>query len=180
MAREAEADEAARRARCRRARAARKYRPAQIELLLVAEAPPGVKPGEPERYFYFEDVEKHDDLFRYVVRGVLGDEPTRRGKKELLSKLRDEGVHLIDLKRDPLDGSALAGHVPDLVRSCKRLKPKRIILIKTNVYDLAFSALREAGLPVVDERIPFPGSGQQKRFEKAFARAVKKVEKHGR
>lgn len=60
-----------RRARRRRERAARKYQPTQVQFLLVAEAPPGVKPGEPERYFYFE-VGKHDDLFRYVVRGVFG------------------------------------------------------------------------------------------------------------
>lgn len=140
----------------------------------MAEAPPGVKPGEPERYFYFEDVGKHDDLFRYVVRGVLGDEPTRSDKKELLSKLRDHGVFLIDLKRDPIDESSLDECVPDLVRRCKRLNPDRIILIKTNVYDVAFSALREANLPVVNERIPFPGSGQQKRFEEAFASALKK------
>jgi hypothetical protein len=40
-----------------------------------------------------------------------------------------------------------------------------VILIKATVYDVAFYALREARLPVVDERVPFPGSGQQKRFE---------------
>jgi hypothetical protein len=140
----------------------------------VAEAPPGFKPEEPERYFYFEDVGKHDDLFRYVVRGVLGDEPSRSGKKHPLSKLREDGVFLIDLKRDPADESSLDTCVPDLVRRCKRLNPDRIILIKTNIYDVAFSALREANLPVADERIPFPGSGQQSKFEKAFERALKK------
>jgi hypothetical protein len=147
----------------------------------VAEAPPGGKPGERERYFYLEDVRKHDDLFRSVVRGVLGDEPSRVGKKELLSRLRDEGVFLIDLKRDPLDGSALRGYVPDLLRRCKALSPRKIILIDVDVYDVAYLDMREAGLPIVDERIPFPGSGQQKRFKEAFARALKKkVQKPGR
>ena len=42
------------------------------------------------------------------------------------------------------------------------------------VYDVAFSALKEAGLPVIDERIPFPGSGRQKDFEVAFSRALSK------
>lgn len=83
-------------------------------------------------------------------------------------------MFLIDLKRDPVDATSLEMCVPDLVRRCKRLNPDRIILIKTNVYDVAFSALRDANLPVVDERIPFPGSGQQKKFEKAFASALKK------
>lgn len=98
----------------------------------------------------------------------------RSGKKDLLSKLRDDGVFLIDLKRDPVDESSLDECVPDLVRRCKRLHPDRIILIKANVYDVAFSALGEANLPVVNERIPFPCSGQQKRFEKVFASALKK------
>lgn len=163
-----------RRARRRRERAARRYRPAQVKLLLVAEAPPGVKPGEPERYFYFEDVGKHDDLFRYVIRVVLGEDPTRSGKKDLLSKLRDDGVFLIDLKRDPIDESSLDGYVPDLVRRCKHLYPRKIILIDVDVYDVAYLDLREAGLPVVNERIPFPGRGQQKRFEKGLKRALKK------
>lgn len=88
-------------------------------------------------------------------------------------------MFLIDLKRDPVDESSLDESVPDLVRRCKRLNPDRIILIKTNVYDIAFSALREANLPVVNERIPFPGSGQQKRFEKAFASALKKEAEGG-
>jgi hypothetical protein len=34
-------------------------------------------------------------------------------------------------------------------------------------------ATRRAGLPVIDRRIPFPGSGQQQRFEAEFAVALK-------
>jgi hypothetical protein len=45
-------------------------------------------------------------------------------------------------------------------------------LIKANVFDIAFATLRAAGLPVVPVRIPFPGSGQQKRFREAFAAAL--------
>src|SRR5205085_734267 len=43
-------------ARRRRDRAARKYQPASVELLLVAEAPPSAF----DRYFYFEDVATQD------------------------------------------------------------------------------------------------------------------------
>ena len=34
--------------------------------------------------------------------------------------------------------------------------------------DYAFAALRDGNFPVVDERVPFPGSGQQRRFETAL------------
>ena len=159
------------RARRRRERAARKHRPEDIKLLLVAEAPPAAL----DRYFYFEDVPHQDSLFRYVARFILTTEPTRANKAELLARLRDRGVFLIDLKRDPVEGKSLALEVPDLVRRIRRLDPcKIIIIIKDSVYHLVHQPLAEAGLPVVDERVPFPGSGQQRRFELAFARALRR------
>lgn len=35
--------------------------------------------------------------------------------------------------------------------------------------------LRAAGLDVADERVPFPGSGQQRRFIDGMARALRAV-----
>lgn len=166
-ARKAEQTDAGR-ARRRRASAARKYRPEHIQLLLIAEAPPSAL----DRYFYFDDVREQDALFRYVARAILHAEPTRENKPRLLDALRNRGVFLIDLKLDPVDGAHLADEVPDLVRRSKRLNPDKVVLIKASVYDLAFRAMAESGLPVVDERIPFPGSGQQRSFEAAFARAL--------
>jgi hypothetical protein len=139
-----------------------------VKLLLVAEAPPSAL----DRYFYFEDVREQDSLFRYVVRGVLGVEPTRQDKGELLNRLRDKGVFLIDLSPEPLSTVPLSDFVSDLVTRVTAISPEKVILIKATVYDAAFEALRDACLPVVNERVPFPGSGQQKRFEAAFARAL--------
>ena len=152
----------------RRSRAAHKYQPAKVQLLLIAEAPP----SDHSRYFYFDNVTRHDSLFRYVARVLLGEEPTRSNKSQLLGTLKENGVYLIDLKLDPIDASPLRDHVPGLVVRCKGLKPEKIILIKATVYDNAFHPLRDAGLPIVDERIPFPGSGQQRRFTDAFKRAL--------
>jgi len=154
--------------RKRREQAAARYRPERVDLLLVAEAPP----GSLDRYFYFEDVREQDALFRYVARGVLGEQPTRENKRELLVKVKEQGVFLIDLKTDPVDGSPLGQYVPDLIARCRELNPRVIILIKATVYDAAYWPLKKAGLPVIDERIPFPGSGQQKNLEKTFSRAL--------
>jgi hypothetical protein len=84
----------------RRAEAAKKYRPGRIRLMLVAEAPP----VDEARYFYYEDVQEHDSLFRYVVRGILGVEPTRANKSKLLEVLKQAGVCL----RGPMDNKAIA------------------------------------------------------------------------
>lgn len=156
-------------ARRARQEAAGRFRPDPVDLLIVAEAPPSAL----DRYFYFEDVKEQDALFRYVARGVLGVEPTRRNKAELLAKLKARGVFLIDLKTEPVDGTPLADSVPELIERCRALAPRWIILVKATVYDAAHSPMKRAGLPVVDERIPFPGSGQQRRFEEAFSRALR-------
>jgi hypothetical protein len=125
-----------------------------------------------DRYFYFEDVAEQDSLFRYVVHGLFGIVPARYEKREWLRRLRDAGVVLTDASEDPRGASSLATHVQECVQRCRALAPERIVLIKATVYDAMFGALRRAGLPVVDRRIPFPGSGQQTRFEAAFAEAL--------
>lgn len=135
----------------------------------MAEAPP----SDLDRYFYFEDVTEHDSLFRYVARELLGAEPTRVGKSILLRRLQEKGVFLIDLSPEPIaKGDSLLPFVPECVQRCSDIAPRRIILIKATVYDAAYSALAGAGLPVINERIPFPGSGQQKNFQAAFRRAL--------
>jgi hypothetical protein len=92
-------DHSGRAARRRRERAARKYQPGAVKLLLVAEAPPSAL----DRYFYFGDVTTQDSLFRYVARAILRTEPMRSNKAELLARLRERGVFLIDLKLEPVD-----------------------------------------------------------------------------
>jgi hypothetical protein len=155
----------------RRTAAARKYRPAHVNLLLVAEAPPCT----PDRYFYFEDVDRHDWLFRYVWEGLMGCKPDRSQKAEHLASLRDAGVFMIDLHEEKISQPSLADlrpKVPGLLERCRAIKAQHIALIKWSVYDAAFEPLVAAGLPVIDERIPFPASGQQKKFLAAFRRAV--------
>lgn len=157
------------RARDRRYRWARRFRPAEIDLLLVAEAPPGTF----ERYFYFPDVESHDSLFRECARAILPREPTRENKAELLGQLRDRGVFLIDACLDALDGP-LRIDTGRLVARIRRLKPRRIIIVKAAVFDRAYAAFVDAGLPVINARVPFPGSGQQLRFREEMRRALRR------
>jgi hypothetical protein len=164
-------DAHARNARERRAQAAAKYRPTRISTLLIAEAPPSAA----ERYFYFEDVQTDDSLFRVVTRAFLGATPGGDRKDVALASLRDAGVFLIDLCEDPVDDTPLSAHVQVLLRRVQNLAPDRVILIKVTVYDAAYGTLLEAGLPVVDERIPFPGSGGQLLFREAFVRAMSKA-----
>jgi len=125
-------------ARQRRRAAASRYRPAVIDTLLVAEAPPSAL----DRYFYFEDVDVHDSLFRHIVQAVLGERPTR-DKAPYLDELKQRGWFLIDMSEDPLrDRAVLRLLVPDLVARCQELSPRRIVLIGAGVFDLVLPAAR--------------------------------------
>lgn len=153
----------------RRAAAAARYQPAMVDLLLVAEAHPPARTDTSTS----EEVKEHDALFGETVRALLGEEPSRK-KHAQLAELKRKGVFLIDLKPDPVSGphEDLSPYVPDLVARAQALRPSRVILIKANVFDLAFWPLRRAGLPVVQERIPFPGSGHQRRFRERMQAAL--------
>ena len=108
-----------------------------------------------------------------MARSLLGVEPTRENKAELLAQLQQQGTFLIDLKPDPVDSTPLNSYVPKLIHRVQGLGPERIVLIKATVYDAAYAALATAGLPVSSVRVPFPGSGQQTNFSRAFAHAVR-------
>jgi hypothetical protein len=155
----------------RRRAAADRYRPQRVRLLLVAHAPP----HNTERYFYYEDVREKDDLFRYVVAGLFGVKPERADKRTWLGRLSESGVYLIDLIEHPCDRSELVDHIPGLIERAKALRPDHVVLIKTDVFDSAFSGLVDAGLPVVRARLPFPTSGRQRQFEQGFAAALVRI-----
>jgi hypothetical protein len=152
-------------ARRRRAAAAARYRPGTVDTLVVVEGPPQAL----DRYFYFEHVTVHDALFRYLVEVAVGERPDR-DKAPWLDEFCASGWFVLDLSEDPFtERSGLPALVPLLVTRCRRLAPRRIILVGAVVYDLAFATLRDAGLPVVDARLPYPGNGQQRRFMDGIA-----------
>ena len=157
--------------------AADRFRPDRTRLLLIAEAPP----CDTDRYFYFPDVDRHDWLFRYVWEGLTGAKPDRADKPQHLAALQAAGVFLIDLHEANIaqpKRADLTPHIPALIERCRALKPERIILIKSIVHDAAYQPLKAAGLPVIDARIPFPASGQQKKFLELFRAAIGKTTFH--
>jgi hypothetical protein len=65
--------------------------------------------------------------------------------------------------------------LPSLLARLKEVvdRETRIILIKANVYDHCYPVLKAQGYEVSNERIPFPGSGQQAVFREKFQKALK-------
>lgn len=162
------------------ASARNKYKPSQVSVLFVAEAPP----DSLDRYFYFEDVKKHDSLFLEII-GVLYPGLKARYlasgrdtvlKQELLEHLKADGFWLLDLSEVPLSVSAntLERCVPSLLERLEKYITKQtpIILVKANIYDLCYPTLQAQGYKVSSERLPFPGSGQQRVFREKFRKVI--------
>jgi len=166
--------------KARYTRAQNKYKPARIRVLLLAEAPP----CSLERYFYFEDVPTQDSLFLEIM-GVLYPDGKKRYlasgrdaelKEELLQTFKEDGYWLMDVSEIPtsLTKESLQSFIPDLLgrlqKHIERSTP--IILIKASVYDACYEALKAEGYNVSRERLPFPGSGQQKVFREKFSQVL--------
>jgi hypothetical protein len=162
-------------------RARNKFKPPQIKTLLVAEAPP----CSLDRYFYFEDVPTQDSLFLEVMGVLYPDQKVRylvSGrdpdlKRELLESFKEDGYWLMDLSEIPtsLLNDPIGGCVPSLLKRMEKdiESNTQIVLIKANVYDTCYEPLISNGYKVHNERIPFPGSGQQRVFREKFLKVIR-------
>jgi predicted ATPase len=158
-----------------------KYKPEIIKYLLIAEAPP----DNLVRFFYYEDVHKHDQLFLGVAQVLypdLKEEFLSSGrdkeiKKQILQKFSDDGFYLLDFSELPLSlhSKPLKSQLSKLITklSSEINVDTKIILISTSVYDLAYSKLYLYGFAnIVNVRIPFPGQSWQNKFNLEFKRAL--------
>ena len=105
-------------------------------------------------------------------------------KKQMLENFQSKGYYLMDLSSVPAGIEMPESHMDEFLSELKQLetdghidKETPIILIKANVYDCLYWRLIGEGYNVVNERIPFPSSGQQKNFAVKFRRAIESVNK---
>jgi len=151
----------------RRDQAADKFRPKRIHLLLVGNAP-----AEEERWFYSTSPEALDPRFAQVCEVIFENAPD--GTPEvLLKELRRRGVFYVDLKPDgPRSGESLAPYVGPFLINLGTLGPEKIIILEPEAYDAAFSRMSEAGLPVVDVRVPNLDPESPESFRQKLRQAI--------
>jgi hypothetical protein len=165
-----------------------RWKPEHVRLLLIAESAPDDGGDLANRRFFYDDnLTGKDGLFREVVRALYGNPTLTSGpnaKRRWLEKLKADGVYLIDLAPVPVNNhspseraAALQRNIKATVSHASELKPDGVVLVKQNVFDLLERPIRATGLPLLhDDFIPFPGSGQQKRFRERFAEALARQE----
>lgn len=158
-----------------------KYKPEKVKYLLIAEAPP----DSIERFFYYPDVRQHDHLFLGIAEAIypnlkvefLKSGRSKELKKEILTKFQNAGIYLLDLSELPLSKlkRPLIKQLPTLLKKMETTvdRDTKIILIKANVFDIAYGSLNQIYTDqVVNTRLPFPGQGWQKDFQLKFRKAL--------
>lgn len=164
-----------------------RWKPEHVRLLLIAESAPDDGGDIANRRFFYDDnLTRHDGLFREVVKALFAVDELKSGpdaKRPWLERLRDAGVYLTDLAPSPVNYSSpserdaiLAKNIEAAVDRILELGPDGVVLVKKNVFEHLQGPLLAAGQPLLhDEFIPFPGSGQQKRFRERFLAAAKRL-----
>ncbi len=157
-----------------------KYRPEEVKLIFLAEAPP-CKEGH---FFYFEDVPRGDSLFLHIIRAVFPDlesiptKELRSRKEELLFRFSEAGYFLEDSvavsipKGTKNKEKVVLEHQADLIRRIQQYKETAsFVLLSSSVFKSNYQALKNEGFKILNDfMIPFPGSGQQGKFKEGIAK----------
>ncbi|MCY4315371.1 MAG: hypothetical protein OXC66_04555, partial [Roseovarius sp.] len=107
----------------------------------------------------------------------FGETPRERQRKHAwLKRFQRDGCKLIDAVKDPFSKgtsekaklAVLRAQANALISEVRSFRPRQVVLIKVTVYDALYEPLRQVGIPVVNARLPFPGSGRQNEFYKDF------------
>lgn len=167
----------------------RQYQPSQINWLFIAESPPPRAGVNSSRHFYRADYHGPEDrLFAGTVRALyqeaseLPEPEITKDKEQWLRRMQQDGVYMIEAleesqvhevtKHDRQE--RIAAVLPRLVERVRELAgpQTKIILIKSNVFEVAAGPLREAGFTVLNhELVDYPGRFNQ-RAHKAKVREL--------
>jgi len=171
----------------------KQYRPKHIKLLLIAESPPPNADIESSRHFYRTDRIRTDDrLFTNTMRAFypeITDTPEaelERDKEKWLRTFQRDGRYMIEALEESQRHEVtkkqrqvrIEDHVPRLIARVRELaEPNtKIILIKSNVFEVAAEPLRQAGLHVLNtELVDYPGHFNQHAYRQKLAKLASAV-----
>jgi hypothetical protein len=155
----------------------RRYQPAHIELIIIAESPP-----DSGKYFYNPEGSRSEVLFREMMK-LLNE--TCSSKDEGLRAFQRAGRILVDATYEPVnDGrkesernKTILRDYSLLVADLLGLTPDRsvpVVLIKANVCELLEARLKADGFNVLNHGIrpPFP-TYQPDKFREDFNRILR-------
>lgn len=169
------------------------YKPDHIKLLLIAESQPPASTIQSSRHFYRSDtVRKDDRLFTNTIRALYPEtsdmlEADLEKDKELwLRKLQSSGVYMIESLETSLAHEVtkkqrqalIREHLSSLIERVSLLvsPDTGVVLIKSNVFDVAADPLRLAGFTVLNTAlVDYPGRFNQRDYREKLATLAKKA-----
>lgn len=160
----------------------RHFRPAIIHLLLIAESPPPAASIQSSRHFYRYDQIRHDDrLFTNTIRALYPElehateAALEADKQQLLERFKRSGGYMIEALDESQPHEATKKQrqerirlsLPTLIGKVRSLaSPEtKIVLIKSNVFDVALEPIRDAGFTVLNTKlVDYPGQFNQSAY----------------
>jgi hypothetical protein len=167
------------------------YKPGKIKVLLIAESPPPMDAStQSSRHFYRSEIVRRDDrLFVNTIK-ALYPEATAKTETELeqeketwLKRFQADGYYMIEALEESQKHEItkkerqtfIAANLPALLDRVKKLASKqtKIILIKSNVFDVAAQPLRDAGYNVLNtELVDYPGRYNQAGYRSKLSKLL--------
>ena len=168
------------------------YRPNHVTTLLIAESPPPKADVQSSRQFYYTDhIRKDDRLFTNTIRALYPetlDAPEvelEEQKQQWLQRFQKDGFYMIEALEDSQEHEVtkkqrrerIRQELPRLIARVKELASSDtgIILIKSNVFDIAAEPLKQAGFKVLNtELVDYPGHFNQRAYREKIAALLSK------
>lgn len=169
----------------------KQYRPDHIKVLLIAESPPPTGEKQSSRHFYrSERVRTDDRLFVNTIKAiypeaaVMTESQIEPNKEQWLRRFQADGFYMIEaLETSQEHGvtkqerqNRIKEGLPRLIKRVQELASKNtgIILIKSNVFEVAAEPLRQAGFHVLNtELVDYPGRYNQPDYREKLAKLVR-------
>lgn len=164
-----------------------KYRPKHIKFLLIAESPPPAAEQQSSRHFYRSDRVRRDDrLFVNTVKALYPEAADRTEsqlepeKEQWLRRFQADGWYMIEALEESQVHEVtkeqrqerIRKSLPRLIERVRELveKDTKVVLIKSNVFEVAAEPLREAGFTVVNkELLDYPGRFNQRAYREKLS-----------
>lgn len=168
------------------------YKPAFIKYLLIAESQPPGEAAESSRQFYRKEYTKTNDrLFSNTIRALYPDASElsfgvlESQKEQWLRRFQSDGFYMIEALRESLAHevtkserqSLIARNLPALIHRVQKLTgtDTKLILIKSNVFDVATQPLRQAGFTVLNtELLDYPGRFNQRAYREKLTALIQR------
>jgi hypothetical protein len=169
----------------------RHYRPAHIRLLFIAESPPPAAEVQSSRHFYRSDkVRKDDRLFVNTIKALYPEAADKTEtqlepeKEQWLRRFQADGRYMIEALEESQPHEVtkkqrqehIRKNLPHLIERVRKLAEKntKIILIKSNVFEVAAEPLRQAGFIVLNkELLDYPGRFNPRAYREKLSELTK-------